>query len=168
MVGHRPLALQLVGKGLLNPNKMRRLLDSSSPREVLLDVLMIISDLARMDKGFYEFIHGASILESLRVFLIHEDPNLRAKACSALGNMCRHSSYFYCSLAKHQIVNILIDRCADSDKRTQKFACFAIGNAAYHNDTLYEELRTSIPQLANVLLTAQEDKTKSKCRRCIK
>lgn len=161
MVGHRPLALQLVGKGLLNPNKMRRLLDSSSPREVLLDVLMIISDLARMDKGFYEFIHGASILESLRVFLIHEDPNLRAKACSALGNMCRHSSYFYCSLAKHQIVNILIDRCADSDKRTQKFACFAIGNAAYHNDTLYEELRTSIPQLANVLLTAQEDKTKA-------
>lgn len=36
-----------------------------------------------------------------------------------------------------------------------------IGNAAYHNDTLYEELRRSIPQLANLLLSAEEDKTKA-------
>ena len=50
MIGHRPLAVQLVGKGLLDPNRMRRLLDSSSPREATLDTLMIVSDLARMDK----------------------------------------------------------------------------------------------------------------------
>ncbi|KHG24620.1 Serine/threonine-protein kinase 36 [Gossypium arboreum] len=49
MVGHRPLAVQLVGKGLLDPNRMRRLLDSS-PRDATLDTLMIVSDLARMDK----------------------------------------------------------------------------------------------------------------------
>ena len=36
-----------------------------------------------------------------------------------------------------------------------------IGNAAYHNDMLYEELRRSIPQLANLLLMAEEDKTKA-------
>ncbi|XVE68757.1 hypothetical protein DITRI_Ditri09bG0095100 [Diplodiscus trichospermus] len=99
MIGHRPLAVQLVGKGLLDPNRMRRLLDSSSPKEVTLDTLMIVSDLARMDKGFYEFINGASILDTLRSFLTHEDPNVRAKACNALGNMCRHSAYFYDSLA---------------------------------------------------------------------
>lgn len=50
MIGHRPLAVQLVGKGLLDPTRMKRLLDRSSPREVMLDVLMIVSDLARMDK----------------------------------------------------------------------------------------------------------------------
>lgn len=50
MIGHRPLAVQLVGKGLLDPNRMRRLLDCSSPREATLDTLMIVSDLARMDK----------------------------------------------------------------------------------------------------------------------
>lgn len=161
MIGYRPLAVQLVGNGLLDPNRMKMLLDSSCPREVTLDVLMIISDLARMDKGFYEFINRASVLEVLKDFLTHEDPNVRAKACSALGNMCRHSSYFYSSLARHQIVRLLIDRCGDPDKRTRKFACFAIGNAAYHNDTLYEELRRSIPQLANLLLSAEEDKTKA-------
>ena len=36
-----------------------------------------------------------------------------------------------------------------------------IGNAAYHNDMLYDELRRSIPQLANLLLSAEEDKTKA-------
>lgn len=48
--GHRPLAVQFVGKGLLDPNRMRRFLNSLSPKEVILDVLNIISDLARMDK----------------------------------------------------------------------------------------------------------------------
>ncbi|CAK7340113.1 unnamed protein product [Dovyalis caffra] len=161
MIGHRPIAIQLVGKGLLDPNRVKRLLDSSSPREVKLDVLMIVSDLARMNEGFYEHINGASILEFLKKFLTHEDPNMRAKACSALGNMCRHSSYFYGLLARYQIISLLIDRCADADKRTRKFACFAIGNAAYHNDMLYDELRRSIPELANLLCPAEEDKTKA-------
>lgn len=50
MTGHRSLVVQLLNKGLMNPNIMRKLLDSSSPREVTLDILMIVSDLARMDK----------------------------------------------------------------------------------------------------------------------
>ncbi|XAR52095.1 Non-specific serine/threonine protein kinase [Bertholletia excelsa] len=161
MISHRPLANQLLINGLLDPGRVRKLLGGSCPREVVIDVLMIISDLARMDKAFYEYIKGADIWEFLKSFLTHENPNIRAKACSAVGNMCRHSSYFYSSLAKHQIVGLLIDRCADSDGRTRKFACFAIGNAAYHNDLLYEELRRSIPQLANLLLSADEDKTKA-------
>lgn len=50
MVGHRSLAVQLLGKGLLDPRRMKRLLDGSCPKEVIVDVLMIVSDLARMDK----------------------------------------------------------------------------------------------------------------------
>ncbi|KAF9614670.1 hypothetical protein IFM89_019798 [Coptis chinensis] len=161
MAGHRPLAVQLLGRGLLDPGRVGKLLDASSPQEVILDMLMIMSDLARMDKVFYEHLNKANILEYLKGFLIHEDPNVRAKACSAVGNMCRHSPYFYSSLEKHHIISLLIDRCDDPDKRTRKFACFAIGNAAYHNDLLYEELRRSIPLLTNLLLSAEEDKTKA-------
>lgn len=160
MVGFRPLAVQLVRKGLLERDRLRKFFDQSSPRDVTLDALMIVSDYARMDKGFYEFLNGASILEILRDFLNHEDPNVRAKTCNAVGNMCRHSGYFYNSLARHRIIALLIDRCGDPDKRTRKFACFAIGNAAYHNDLLYDELRRAIPQLANLLLSAEEDKTR--------
>lgn len=28
--------------------------------------------------------------------------------------------------AKHHIISLLIDRCGDPDKRTRKFACFAV------------------------------------------
>ncbi|CAL1386132.1 unnamed protein product [Linum trigynum] len=139
MAGHKPLAIHLVGKGLLDPSRVRRLLDSSSPREVTLDILMIISDLARMDKGFYEHINRAS--------------------CS--WQHVRHSAYFYTLLQRNRIIGRLIDRCADPDRRTRKFACFAIGNAAYYNEMLYDELRRSIPQLANLLLSSEEDKTKA-------
>ncbi|CAA0833278.1 Serine/threonine-protein kinase TIO, partial [Striga hermonthica] len=157
----QPLAAQLVTKGLLESTRAKRFLNSPCPREVTLDFLMIVSDLARMDKLFYEYIAAADILEDLSKFLTHEDPNLRAKTCSAIGNMCRHSSYFYNLLAKHHIIGSLIDRCADPDKRTRKFACFAVGNAAYHNDSLYDELRRVIPQLKVLLMSDEEDKTKA-------
>ncbi|CAN8289543.1 unnamed protein product [Cochlearia groenlandica] len=122
MVGRPRLAIELVSKGLLDPNIMKKLLNSSSPREVILDMLMIISDLSRMDKAFYKYIGEAAVLQPLKELLTHSDPNIRSKACSALGNMCRHNGYFYSSLAEHQIIGLLIDRCTDPDKRTQKFA----------------------------------------------
>lgn len=56
MIGHRHLAVQLVDNGLLDPKRMRKLLDSSCPREVTLDTLMILSDLARMDKVRFCFL----------------------------------------------------------------------------------------------------------------
>ncbi|KAM0040514.1 putative non-specific serine/threonine protein kinase [Helianthus debilis subsp. tardiflorus] len=64
--------------------------------------------------------------------------------------MCRHNSYFYSLLAKHNIVSLLVDRCSAGDKRTP-----------YHNDFFNEELRRGIPQLANLLLSEEEDKTKA-------
>ncbi|KAF3341059.1 Serine/threonine-protein kinase TIO [Carex littledalei] len=161
MVGYHPLALKLIQEGLLHPNRVRGLLDSSLPRDSLLDFLMIISDLARMSKDFYEFIENAGLLEYLKEYLSSEDQEVRAKSCSAIGNMCRHNSFFYEPLAKNGIVDLMIDRCADPDKRTRKFACFAVGNAAYHNDRLYEILRRSIPQLTKLLLVSEESKTKA-------
>ncbi|KAM0954436.1 putative protein kinase ULK-Fused family [Dioscorea sansibarensis] len=161
MVGYRPLALQLLREGLLNPSIVQRVFGGSGPREAVVDFLMIVSDLARMSKDFYESIDKAGMLVFLKEYLIHEDADLRAKACSAIGNMCRHGPYFYGPLAINKIIDLLIDRCSDTDKRTRKFACFAVGNAAYHNDILYEDLRRCIPQLTKLLLSVEEDKTKA-------
>ncbi|XP_062188351.1 serine/threonine-protein kinase TIO [Phragmites australis] len=160
MVGYRPLALQLLKEGLLDPSRVAALLECPIAKETLLDFLMIISDLARMSKDFYEPIDKAGLVGFLKNFLSNEDPDIRAKACSAIGNMCRHSSYFYSPLAANKAIQLVVDRCSDPDKRTRKFACFAVGNAAYHNDMLYEELRRSIPQLTKLLLGPEEDKTK--------
>lgn len=54
-----------------------------------------ISTKCTLLQDFYEAIDRAELLDFLKNFLIHEDANVRAKACSAIGNMCRHSSYFY-------------------------------------------------------------------------
>jgi fused len=50
MVGYRPLAVQLLKEGLLNPNRVAALLEGPIAKETLLDFLMIVSDLARMSK----------------------------------------------------------------------------------------------------------------------
>ncbi|CAD6234940.1 unnamed protein product [Miscanthus lutarioriparius] len=160
MAGYRPLALQLHKEGLLDPIRVAALLEGPIAKETLLDFLMIISDLARMSKDFYVPIDKAGLVGFLKNFLSNGDPDIRAKACSAIGNMCRHSSYFYGPLAANKVIQLVVDRCSDPDKRYLKFACFAVGNAAYHNDMLYEELRRSIPQLTTLLLGPEEDKTK--------
>ncbi|RLN35666.1 serine/threonine-protein kinase TIO-like isoform X2 [Panicum miliaceum] len=127
MVRYRPLALQLLKEGLLNPSRVAALLEApTTAKDTLLDFLMIISDLARMSKDFYEPINKAGLVGCLENFLSNEDPDIRGKACSAIGNMCRHNSYFYSSLAANKVIHLLVDRCSDPDKRTRKFACFAL------------------------------------------
>ncbi|XP_024540198.1 serine/threonine-protein kinase TIO isoform X1 [Selaginella moellendorffii] len=157
----RLLAIDIVKEGLLSPLLMAKMLDPSSPKDVVLDVLMTVSNLARMSKDFYEPIGEACIWDSFKTYLVHGDSNVRARCCSALGNMCRHTPYFYEALVSYDLIKLLIDRCADPDRHTRKFACFAVGNAAYHNDQLYEQLRRAIPHLTNLLLGNEEDKTKA-------
>ncbi|XP_035846077.1 serine/threonine-protein kinase TIO isoform X2 [Helianthus annuus] len=132
MAGYQSMLVELFGNGLLNPNNMKRLLGNSSSKEVKVNVLMIVSEVACLNKDFYK----------------------------ALGSMCRHNSYFYDLYAKYNIVSLLVDRCYDGDKHTRKFACFAISNAAFHNDFLYEELSRCIPRIANLLLSEEDYKTK--------
>ena len=43
---------------------------------------------------------------------------------------------------------LLTHCCADEDPSTRKFACFAVGNAAFHSGELYSFLFCSIPLLA--------------------
>ncbi|KAJ0923101.1 putative protein kinase ULK-Fused family [Helianthus annuus] len=160
MTGYQSMLVQLFGNGLLNPNNMKRLLGNSSSKEVKVNVLTIVSEVACLNKDFYKYIDGSNILELLKGFLIHEDPDIRTNACRALGSMCRHNSYFYDLYAKYNIVSLLVDRCYDGDKHTRKFACFAISNAAFHNDFLYEELSRCIPRIANLLLSEEDYKTK--------
>lgn len=61
---------------------------------------------------------------------------------------------------RHGTLDALIERCADSDRTTRKFACFAIGNAGFHSDALYPPLRAAIPPLV-ALLADEEDKTRA-------
>jgi fused len=78
--------------------------------------------------------------------------------CSA-GNLCRHSAFFYRSLHEHGFIDAVIERCQDPDPATRKFACFALGNAAFHSDFLYPQLQASIQPII-ALLNDADPKTR--------
>eukprot|EP00983_Pelagomonas_calceolata_P077189 1153763-Pelagomonas_calceolata.AAC.2 len=58
----------------------------------------VVSQLARVNKesfNTYEPISRATIYPHVRKLLAHPDPGVRARVCNLLGNMCRHSAFFY-------------------------------------------------------------------------
>lgn len=57
-------------------------------------------------------------------------------------------------------LSLLINCCSDEDPSTRKFACFAVGNAAFHNNTLYSQLSSSVVLLLRCLDDA-DDKTRA-------
>ncbi|GLI63648.1 hypothetical protein VaNZ11_006646 [Volvox africanus] len=156
-------AQQFIAAGGLAQSTMARSLAESSPSPVLVDVLLIVSQLARLNKetfNTYEPLAKANIYGQIRRLLSHPDAAVRSRVCNLVGNMCRHSAYFYGALERHGLLPPLIDRCADPDKTTRKFACFAIGNAGFHNHNLYGALEPAISPLV-ALLRDEEDKTRA-------
>ena len=150
--------------GGVAPALIQRLLREDNPAPVVVDALTIIGFLAEIHSSSfntYEPISKAAIVPHLRLLLTHSDAGVRARVCHLVGNMCRHSGFFYSALEQHGVLQALIDRCADSDKETRYFACLAIGHAAFHNATLYEALRPAVAPLV-ALLKDEVEKTRAK------
>ena len=97
-------------------------------------MLLVISQLARLSHEYYEPIQRAGVCTHLRQLLVHQHAGVRARVCNLLGNMCRHSPFFYGPLERQGLLGPLIARCRDPDRATRKFACFAIGNAGQAHD----------------------------------
>ena len=153
-------ARQFLEAGGLDEGLVRGLLAPQNPAAVLVDSLLAVSQLARLSQRHYPAIARAGVCDRVGRLLTHDDPGVRARTCNLLGNMCRHSGYFYERIARHGVLNSLIARCEDVDRTTRKFACFAIGNAGFHSDALYPELGVAVPPLVR-LLGDEEDKTRA-------
>ena len=153
-------AHQFVEAGGLEPALARRMLRPENPPGVLVDALLATSQLARVSAKNYPAIARADVCDATTRLLAHDDAGVRARSCNLLGNMCRHSGYFYDAFKTRGVLAALVDRCADPDRTTRKFACFAIGNAGFHGDALYGQLRAAIAPLTR-LLADEEDKTRA-------
>jgi fused len=92
--------------------------------------------------------------------LQHSDGQVRAKVLNLIGNLCRYSNFFYKKLADFGIVSQCIKACQDQDRTIKKFACVSIGNASFHDDSLYDILRPSVAILVG-LIKDSEEKTRS-------
>lgn len=77
-----------------------------------------------------------------------------------IGNLCRHSSYFYNDITEYDLIKDIVYLSGSDDKLTKKFACVALGNAGFHDAVLYSSLRIAIPTLVG-LLKDSDEKTRS-------
>eukprot|EP01060_Flectonema_neradi_P013465 TRINITY_DN20224_c0_g1_i1.p1 TRINITY_DN20224_c0_g1~~TRINITY_DN20224_c0_g1_i1.p1 ORF type:complete len:1151 (+),score=199.41 TRINITY_DN20224_c0_g1_i1:234-3455(+) len=160
VLGSQHFAKQYLAFGGINHDRVHKLLRAENPEPLLVDTLNIVSQLARLSQDNYAAIQKSELHLLLKALIEHTDPNVRAKVCNLLGNLCRHSCAFYEPLKAHGLIDAIIRRCRDSSVSVRKFACFAVGNAGFHNDSLYPDLKDGIPALIS-LLTDTEEKTRA-------
>ena len=126
----------------------------------LSEILAIVCQFCRISKTYYKNVHELDVYGSIKKGIVHPDASIRAKTNNLIGHMCRHSDFFYEHLLKHELIPACIACCSDGDSATRKFACFALGNAAFHNDKLYPVLRGAIPAVVG-LLRDKDEKTRT-------
>jgi len=81
-----------------------KLLAPENSVSFIIDTLSLISQLARISKDFYEPIHNANIYLELKTLIVHPDAGIRAKVCNLIGNLCRHTGFFYEKLLRNGII----------------------------------------------------------------
>jgi len=149
--------------GGLEASVMDTLLNMKNPDSMLISSLLVISQLARTATSKHQiqkFI-DSGIMKIIPDLLRHPTSSgVRARACNLLGNLCRYSDDVYPMIRESSILPLLIELCEDEDKATRKFACFAIGNAGFHNSYLYKDLTPAVKVLVN-LLSDDEDRTRA-------
>ena len=140
--------------------KQSQVLTSASP-SVIVDAIVILSQLARSSKSNYVYIHAADLYADFRTLFQYPDEMIRAKLCNCFGNLCRHSSHFYQALVtsfptNDTLLDYLIQSCSDPSPYVRRFACFAIGNASFHSNLLYRYLFPVVDKLVDALQDAEE------------
>ncbi len=95
VLGSTYFVKQFIDYGGLGVIESVDLLKPTLPSSLLVDTLQLLSQLARMQKENYEPIHRSNRYQRFRSLLAHGDAAVRAKCCNLIGNLCRHSNYFY-------------------------------------------------------------------------
>ncbi|ETW10117.1 ULK/FUSED protein kinase [Aphanomyces invadans] len=150
-------AMQFVDANGVALLKLQGLLQGTTASLLVQDALVLLSHIARSSRTHYGNIEAANILVELRDLLASTDATLRAKTCNCVGNLSRHSNHFYEHFVQplpptqSSIVDGLLQCVQDSDVLTRRYACFAIGNAAFHTDQLTRVLQPAIPHLVRHL-----------------
>ncbi|KAG6961421.1 hypothetical protein JG687_00007703 [Phytophthora cactorum] len=142
-----------------------------STKELQLEASVLelpISFLSRLVTSSTHF--GSQFVEADGMLVIKDSQNnydciLNADLLSEFYELTQHSEamQFITPLngkASNSVLSGMIRGLSDPDNYVRRFACFAIGNAAFHNGDLYDGLRPAIPLLVQNLHN-DEDKTRS-------
>lgn len=73
----------------------------------------LLSQISRYSKDVYESIDVIDPYEDIKKLITHKDPQIRSRVLNLIGNMCRHSGYFYKKLNSSGILKLCIALCED-------------------------------------------------------
>jgi len=152
-----------VAGGGLGAGCVAAALHQDAPPAAAADFLLLLSQLARGSGAHHATLCAAGLAPHLARLASGgggAPAAVRARACNAAGNLCRHGPGFYAEALRAGLPAALAAACADPDGATRKFAAFALGNAAFHSDELYCALACAAAPLA-ALLQDGEDKTRA-------
>jgi len=132
---------------------------------LLSDVIAILSHVARSSSEYVSMVTNVlqgdrASYDPLYNLLTHPNTAIIANACGMLGNILKHSAVFYPVLQRTSLLSTLISCLKSEDCNVRKTASFAVGNAAYHSDSLYTLLSPAVPLLV-VLLTDSVARTRA-------
>lgn len=127
---------------------------------VLADNLLVLTQICKQSKEYYPGIQMVCIGQDLLALLRGPSKFLKVKVCNLIGQMCKHSDFFYSELRDADIFPEMIKLCCDSDKVVKKASSFAIGNAAYYSSSLYRTLAPAIQHIV-VLLNDPDERIKT-------
>ncbi len=127
------------------------LLKEYTNTDMIIEILLILSSLCRPSQSVYSAIHELNVYQDIKYLIESSDSNIKARVCNLIGNMCRHTDFFYDEIKNHGLIPPLLKCCYENDRSTRKFACFAIGNAAFLNNKLYEYFKPIIGRMVDLL-----------------
>ena len=122
--------------------------------------LSILTQITYNSISNYPLIHKLNFYKDLKKLMICPIPVIREKCCRLLGQMCKQSDFFYIYIKKNKIVENLFFLCKDDYNLVRKAACLALGNAAFYNDTLYDQFEKGVPIIAK-LFKDKDDKIRT-------
>ncbi|XP_052245877.1 serine/threonine-protein kinase 36-like isoform X2 [Dreissena polymorpha] len=129
----------------------------SSPVSMVCDTVSLCNHLVRISAQHITLVKA--VIQSnkgepdkLCALIGHHSASVKSRTCSLLGNLMKHNAQMYTFLKqKDKLFDGLIVCLKDEDQNVRKGASYAVGNAAFHNDLLYQNLRPAIAQLVELL-----------------
>ena len=122
--------------------------------------MFFLSVIAKKSANSYFALAELNVFPNLVKLLGTDSSLLKGRVCNLIGNMVKFNDYFLQDIIKHEIITLVIDALKSEDKICRKYACFALGNIAYHNEAIYSYLLTSIKYLVEAL-DSEDDGTKA-------